>query len=406
MTTAINSSDASKSTLFEYQQWNRYFAQVAGTIEGMAAEELEELGAGSVRPSYKGVYFEADKSTLYRINYQSRLASRILAPLLTFKCHSTRYLYRTARSIPWSAIMSPDITFAISATVAHSRIGHSKYAALCLKDAIADYFRDTKGKRPDVRTKDPDLRFHLHIEKDRAIVSLDTSGGPLHRRGYRQETVEAPMRETLAAAIIRLTEWEGVGPLWDPMCGSGTLLSEALMHACRIPAGFLRKRFGFEFLPDFDRDLWTEAKAGIDGRIRTLKDHILFGSDISGTAVNRARENCRLLPFGESITWKVGPMENIHFPSGCTIVCNPPYGVRLGSKSDAAALYRRMGSVLKQKCGGSIAFIYAGDPALLKELGMKPSMKRSMLNGAIAGKLCRFEIFPPKEGPRSGEPLP
>lgn len=372
----------------------------------MAAKELEQLGAGNVRPSYKGVYFEADKSTLYRINYQSRLSSRILAPLLTFKCHSTRYLYRTAKTIPWSAIMSPDITFAVSATVADSRIRHSKYAALCLKDAIADYFRHTKGTRPDVQTRAPDLRFHLHIERDRAIVSLDASGEPLHRRGYRQETVEAPMRETLAAAIIRLTGWDGGSPLCDPMCGSGTLLSEALMHVCRVPAGFRRKRFGFEFLPDFDRDLWTETKAAIDGRIRSLKDHVLFGSDISETAVNKARENCRLLPFGESIAWKVGPMENIHFPSGCTIVCNPPYGVRLGSKSDAAALYRRVGSVLRQRCGGSTAFIYMGDPDLLKEIGMKPSMKRSMLNGAIEGKLCRFEIFPPKADSRSGEPIP
>ncbi len=379
---------------FEYQVWNRYFAQFPGKMEKLGAEELADLGALNVRPSFKGAFLEADKTTLYRINYQSRLTSRILAPLLTFKCHSTKYLYRTAKTIDWSRLLTPERTFAVSATVANSKIRHSKYAALCLKDAIADYFRESSGKRPDVRPKDPDVQFNLHVQDDKAVISLDTSGGPLHRRGYRKETVEAPMRETLAAAIIRLTGWNGEAPLCDPMCGSGTLLCEALMHACRIPSGFQRKRFGFEALPDFDRGLWLRIKQEVDARIRVLPKNILFGKDISKKALDIAKANSRVLPSGENIRWERAPVEDITITPGCTIVTNPPYGVRLGEKKDAAILYRRMGQALRLRCGGSTAFIYIGDPSLIKEIGIKPSLKRPMLNGAIEGRLCRFKIFP------------
>ncbi len=363
-------------------------------MEELGAEELAELGALNVRPSFKGAFFEAGKAALYRINYQSRLTSRILAPLLTFNCHSTKYLYKTAKAIDWSRLLTPERTFAVSATISHSKITHSKYAALCLKDAIADYFREKSGKRPDVRPGDPDVQFNLHVQNDKAVISLDTSGGPLHRRGYRKETVEAPMRETLAAAIIRLTGWDGETPLCDPMCGSGTLLFEALMHGCRIPAGFLRKRFGFECLPDFDRDLWLETKQEVDARIRVLPKNILFGKDISKKALDIAKANSRVLPSGENIRWEVAPVENITIPQDCAIVTNPPYGVRLGEKKNVAALYRRMGQALRQRCGGSTAFIYMGDPSLIKEMGIKPSMKRPLLNGAIEGRLCRLKIFP------------
>jgi len=379
---------------FEYQAWNRYFAQLPDKMEDLGAEELTELGAFDVRPSFKGVFFEADKATLYRINYQSRLTSRILAPLLTFKCHSTNYLYRTAKTMDWSRLLTPERTFAVSATAANSKIRHSKYAALCLKDAIADYFREKRGKRPDVRPGDPDVQLNLHVQNDKAIISLDTSGEALHRRGYRKETLEAPMRETLAAGIIRLTGWDGETPFCDPMCGSGTLLFEALMHGCRIPSGFLRKRFGFEVLPDFDRDLWLQTKQEVDARIRPLPGNILFGKDISKKVLDIAKANSRVLPSRENIHWETAPVEKITIPPGCTIVTNPPYGIRMGEKKEVASLYRKMGQALRQRCGGSTAFIYVGDPSLIKEVGIKPSMKRPLLNGAIEGRLCRFRIFP------------
>jgi putative N6-adenine-specific DNA methylase len=381
--------------VFQYQKWNGYFAQLARGTEDLCAEELAELGATNTRPAFKGVYFEADKKTLYRINYQSRIASRILAPLLTFQCHSTKYLYRTAKTIQWSEILSLRDTFAISATVSQSKITHSKYAALCVKDAIADYFIGASGKRPDVETAHPDVRINVHIQNNKTIISLDTSGDALHKRGYRAQTLEAPMRETLAATIIRVTGWDGGTPICDPMCGSGTLVSEALMHACRIPSGFLRTRFGFERLPDFEPNLWKMVKEEEDRRIKTLPQGILFGSDLSEEAVEISRRNCENLPGKEAITWKIAPIEDIIFPGGI-IVCNPPYGRRLGDRKQAADLYRKMGDAFKRRCAGSTIFIYVGDPALIREFGMKPSMKRTITNGPIEGRLCRFEIFLPR----------
>lgn len=380
---------------FQYQKWNCYFAQLAGGTEDLGVEELSELGARNARTAYKGAYFEADKKTLYRINYQSRIASRILAPLLTFQCHSTKYLYRTAKTIPWSKMLSPNDTFAISATVSQSRIRHSKYAALCVKDAIADYFMEISGKRPNVQTSNPDVRINLHIQNNKAIISLDTSGEALHKRGYRQETLAAPMRETLAAAIIRLTGWDRQTPLCDPMCGSGTLLCEALMYVCRIPSGYLGRRFGFENLPDFDRDLWMKVKKEEDRKIKPLPPGLLFGSDLSRQAVEIARKNSAPLPFGGKIHWEAAPIENIKVPEGSLIVCNPPYGVRIGDNKQAAQLYREIGNTLKKRCSGSTAYIYIGDPSLARELGMKPSLKRTMPNGPIEGQLCRFDVLPP-----------
>jgi putative N6-adenine-specific DNA methylase len=385
-----------QAPIFQYRKWNGYFAQLASGVEDLCAEELADLGATNIRPIYKGVYFQADKKTLYRINYQSRIASRILAPLLTFQCHSTKYLYRTAKTIQWSKLLSLHDTFAVSATVSQSRVTHSKYAALCVKDAIADHFVETSGKRPDVQTSNPDVRFNIHIQNNKAVISLDTSGEALHKRGYRDRTLEAPMRETLAAAIVRLTGWDGKDPLCDPMCGSGTLVSEALMHACRIPSGYLRRQFGFEKLPDFEPDMWKRVKEEENRRIRALPRGILFGSDVSRQAVQISRKNCEHLPGAENIDWKTAPIQDIRLPGGL-IVCNPPYGRRIGDRKQAAALYRKMGDILKHRCPGATVFLYIGDPSLMGEIGMKPSLTRAMPNGPIEGKLFRFEVFPARD---------
>jgi len=256
--------------LFEYQRNNRFFAQVSDGMEALGVEELAGLGARHIRPVYRGIYFEAEKKALYRINYKSRYLTRILAPLLTFDCHTTQYLYRKARELNWDELFSAEDAFAVFATVSDSQITHSQYAALRIKDAVTDYFRETHKKRPSVDRTTPDVWINLHIEHNRATISFDTSGGSLHRRGYRQDTVEAPMQETVAAAFIGLSEWDGSRSLYDPLCGAGTLLIEALMHYCRIPSGILRQRFGFEFLPDFDVDLWLAIKRAEDNSIRPL----------------------------------------------------------------------------------------------------------------------------------------
>ena len=246
--------------MYEYQS-KGFFAQVPGMMEELCEQELIELGATNTKAAYRGVYFDADKTTLYKINYTSRLLSRVLAPLKSFHCHNTNVLYKSASQIEWEDFLSIEKTFSISASVAKSNINNSLFASQRLKDAIADYFRNKYDKRPSVNTVNPDVRFNLHIEKDEAVISLDASGESLHKRGYRLLAGEAPMQETLAAAIIRISEWDGENTLWDPMCGSGTILCEALMHYCRIPAQKLRKNFGFFNLPDFDAEVWNKLKS-------------------------------------------------------------------------------------------------------------------------------------------------
>jgi len=379
--------------MFIYQQTHRYFAQVAQSLEELGAEELAELNAQNISPSYRGVYFEADRETLYRVNYMSRLITRVLAPLLTFQCHSTGYLYRKAKGIPWKDLFMIDHSFAVEATLSNSKINHSQYAALCLKDAIVDYFREDCGKRPDVKRLDPDVGVNLHIDNNRATISLDTSGSSLHRRGYRKESVEAPMQETVAAAIIRLTRWDGSTPLYDPMCGSGTLISEALMQHCHIPAGILRKQFGFIFLPDYDAAGWKRVKARADQQIRGLPPGLISGSDMSAKAISAAKANNRNLPNGENISLEVKDFRDIEGLTQRVIVSNPPYGIRTNKRQDLHGFYKTLGDYLKHQCKGSSAYIYFGNRELIKHIGLKPSWKRGLMNGGLDGRLVRYDLY-------------
>ena len=378
--------------MFAYQKTNRYFAQIADGLEEAGGIELAELGASEVKASYRGIYFSADHEVLYRINYCSRICTRILAPLMTFNCHSDKYLYNTSKTIPWNEILSLDTTFAIFANVSNSNITHSQYAARKLKDAIVDQFREACGKRPDVDPDNPDVWISLHIQGNRATVSLDTSGGSLHRRGYRQETVKAPMQETVAAAIIRFSQWDGTVPLHDPFCGSGTLLAEALMKHCRIPAGYLRGRFGFENLPDFDEELWAKVKSDCDREIETLPEGLIHGTDSSSHATAAARKNCRSLPGGKNIRISAKRFQALEGIKNSIIVCNPPYGVRLESKKGAESLLVELGRFLKEKCSGSIAYIYLGNEELHKQIQLWPSWKKSLKNGGLPGFIARYKI--------------
>lgn len=378
--------------MFTYQKTNRYFAQIATGLESYGAEELQKLGATDIKTGFRGIYFSADLATFYRINYMTRLCSRILAQLQSFDCHSTKYLYKTAQKIDWSLLLAVDSSFAISASVANSKIRHSQYAALCLKDAIVDQFRDKEGIRPDIDKKNPDIRLHLRIDSNKATISLDASGGSLHRRGYRQQTVEASMQETLAAAIIYLSGWNGETPLIDPMCGSGTILSEALMHYCHIPASYLRQRFGFEALPEFDVNLWNRIKSEENSKIRRLPNGLLFGSDISNDAVDAAMANNTLLPHGAKIVFKKKAYQDIPSIDHATIITNPPYGIRLKQKGGMTVFMRELSDFIKNRCHKSTLFLYLGKPDLAQHIRLKPSWKKDLTNGGLKGQLIKFKF--------------
>jgi putative N6-adenine-specific DNA methylase len=376
-----------------YQQSFPYFAQIAAGFEQVAADELLNLGARQIRPGYRGVHFLADAASLYRINYAGRLISRVLAPLVLFRCDHRDVLYQKAKAIRWSDFFSLDQTFAVFANVSDSQIRHSQFAALCLKDAVVDSFRAAYGVRPSVDTQHPDLWIGLHLAKDQAIISLDTSGGPLHRRGYRRKSVSAPLQETLAAAIIALSGWEGQKPLYDPMCGSGTLLCEALMRFARMPAGLLRQRFGFEFLPDFDAGLWQQVKAEFLPVKPELASGLIGGSDIDRLAVEAARANCRALPGGEAIGIRALDYRNLDSLENFVIVCNPPYGIRQKSEDDLSLFYRELGDFLKKRCRGADAYIYFGNRQWIKSIGLKPAWKKPLSNGGLDGRLVKYRLY-------------
>jgi putative N6-adenine-specific DNA methylase len=380
--------------LFLYEAREEYFAQVAGGLEDLAARELESLGAYEVRAFPRGIDFRADRETLYRIVYRTRLLSRVLAPLTKFDVTTGEDLYLKAKRIDWTHLLTLDQTFGIFANVSRSTIDNSHFAALKLKDVVADMFRKRyRGKRPNVDTTDPDLWINLHIREDVATISLDCGGGSLHRRGYRQRAVEAPMQETLAAAILDLAEWEGKEPLYDPMCGSGTILSEAFLKASRTPAACLRRKFGFQMLPDHDRRVWVKVQLEEDNKVRRLPGNLIRGSDIDKAAVAMTRANNARLPEGDDLRVKTMDFRDLPEIKRGLIVCNPPYGIRLKADEDMGAFMKEFGDFLKQKCTGCRAWIYFGDPELIKQVGLKTQRKVPLRNGGLDGRLVAYDLF-------------
>jgi putative N6-adenine-specific DNA methylase len=379
--------------VFTYQQDRYFFAQTARGLDELARAELEELGAGDIAISGGGLHFRSDAAGLYRVNYCSRLVSRVLAPLAVFPCPSEQALYDTARALDWEALLSAEQTFAVFANVWQSRLAHSHYAALRLKDAIADHFRDRCGRRPNVDTERPDIWINLSIRQDRAVISLDTSHGSLHRRGYRRQSVPAPLQETLAAAMVRLSGWQGERPLVDPMCGSGTILAEAFMHYCRVPAAWKKDKFGFSSMPDFDPGAWKSVRREGDAAIREMPDGLIRGSDIERQAVSAARSNLREIPGTRGIAVERKDFRNLPGIPGATIICNPPYSIRVGDLEETRLLYREFGDFLKQRCPGSTAFVLCGNLDLIGAIGLKPSRRFVLYNGPIECRLLKIDIY-------------
>ena len=371
----------------------RYFAQIADGIEDLGVAELSSLGATHLQPVRRGIHFTADQATLYRINYGTRLCSRILVPLQSFACPDARAIYRAAGQIDWSRYFRVDQTFAVFASTAGSSVPHSRFAGQTLKDAVVDQFREGFGRRPDVDPLSPDLWINLFIHRDRGTISVDTSGGSLHRRGYRQQSVDAPMQETVAAAVVQLSGWDGKRPLTDPMCGSGTLIIEAAMAHCRIPAGYLRPRFGFQLLPDYDPQLWRSVKAEMDGGIRKLPDRLLYASDVDARAVSATRTNCRHFPQMRRLNVLRTDLFDIQQLENQTLLCNPPYGIRMRGGAGLDDFYRRLGDFFKQRCKGAEAYVYFGNREMLKRIGLKPSWKRPLRNGGLDGRLAKYAIY-------------
>ena len=374
----------------------RFFATTAKGIEPILVDELVALGGQDVQPTIGGVHFTGTLETLYRANLWLRTANRVLMPLAEFPCPTPEALYEGARLVRWQDWLSLTQTFAVDGTCRDSQITHSHYAALKIKDAIVDGLRELTGQRPNVELRQPDLRINAHIASDHCVLSLDASGERLNVRGYRRQAQEAPLRETLAAAIVALVDWDSEGVFIDPMCGSGTILIEAAMRAMKMAPGLLRPQgaFGFQRWPTYDERLWQRL---IDEAKDSIGEHIsgrLLGYDISREAVSMAQHNAQLAGINRRFHVERGDILNLR-PKGKrgVVVCNLPYGERTGDVEALKLLYRGVGDVLKQRFTGYTAYLFTGNLALAKCVGLRTSRRYTLYNGQIECRLLKYELF-------------
>lgn len=369
-----------------------FIAKTMAGLEPVLCQELEALGATDVKPLKRAVSFTGDKALLYRANYQLRTALRIFAPIHEFRAATDKELYQAAYDFNWKQFLDPKRTFAIDAVVHSELHTHSKYAALKVKDAIADHFRDRFGQRPSVDVKNPDLRIHLHIAHDQCTILLDSSGDSLHKRKYRFEKVEAPINEVLAAGMILLTGWKGDTPLLDPMCGSGTFLVEAAMVAKNIPPQQLRRRFGFMNWIDYDPQLWESVREDALEQVRELQVPII-GYDIEATAVQVARKNVATAGFSEEIEiLQRNFFTAAGHPESGMLIMNPPYDERLPIE-DSAAMYKQIGDRFKQAYAGYEAWVISSNLDALKQVGLKSSRRLHLFNGPLECKFFKFNLY-------------
>lgn len=373
---------------------NRYFATVARGLETIAAKELENLGATQVTPDFTGVHFEGDRSLLYRVNLWARTIFRVLVPIAEFPCRDADMLYRGVQNIEWSDYLSPEQTLAVRCTGGNSKLNHTHYSALQVKNAIVDQQRRQFGKRSSVDPREPNLQINAHIHGDRCILSLDSSGDSLHRRGYRPAMGVAPLKETLAAALLELAEYDPNLPFVDPMCGSGTLPLEASLKALKIAPGLFRDRFAFMNWQDFDRPLWRQlCQEALEGQRDELPAPI-WGSDRDRAAIEQATTNAVNCGVTDFIELKQMDFSQLEPPGDRGIlICNPPYGERLGNAEELGELYKQLGDTFKQRFKGWTAFILTGNKELAKRVGLRASRRFPVENGAIACTLLKYELY-------------
>ena len=370
---------------------SHFFATCGRGIEPVLADELRALGASGVETGRGGVAFRGDRALLYRANLWLRTAVRVLRPILEADVASPDDLYDAVRSIDWSRFMTPDHTLAVDCNVRDSKITHSKYAALRVKDAICDQFVERVGRRPSVDVDEPMVGLNLHVYRDHAVLSLESSGESLHKRGYRPILTRAPLNEALAAALVLKTGWTGTVPFVDPLCGSGTLAIEAAWLALRRPPGLTRRRFGFQGWMDYDVRLWTELRdEARRGVLRALPAPVL-GSDIRGDAVAFAIDNARAAGIGHLLRFEKRDVRDFRPPDGPpgVILCNPPYGERLGEEKDLESLYRKLGEVFG-RCSGWKMFVFTGNARLARHIGHKPIQQVHLFNGKIPCRLLEY----------------
>ena len=373
---------------------NERFDMVAKTFQGLEevlADELRALGAEDVTPGRRMVAFSGDKQMLYRANFACRTALRILKPFYKFQSTDADDLYEKVKQYDWSQIMSPDKTFAIDVTAFGEEFKHSRFVTYRVKDAIADFFMEREGRRPSIRLTNPHLQLDVHISGRDVILSLDSSGEPLYKRGWRVAQTDAPINEVLAAGIIKLSGWDGQCDLIDPMCGSGTFLVEAALIAANIAPGVYRKEYAFQQWPDYDEELFSEIYND-DSQEREFT-HKIYGYDIAHQAIDIAGRNVKNASVAKMVELQQRDLRDwTEAPAGGMLITNPPYGQRL-KYDNIEALYEALGDKLKHVFVGYDAWVIGYDRDLTDLIGLKASVRYPLFNGALECELRQYKIF-------------
>ena len=373
---------------------NQYFATVARGLETLAAQELEQLGAVAVEPGFCGVAFAGDRTLLYRVNLWARLPFRILMTLHEFPCQDTEDLYRGIQTIDWSQYLTPDLTLAVNSTGKTEQLNHTHFTALQVKRAIVEQQQERLSDRSDVELQSPDVQISVHLERGVCTVSLDSSGQSLHRRGYRPAVGSAPLKESLAAALIQLSGWQPEQMFYDPLCGSGTLPLEASLKALNIAPGLFRDRFGFETWLDADLTLLEKLiQAAEASQLESLPAPI-WGSDRDADVIEQAIANATNCGVLQHVYFAPIDLKDVAAPTDSGVLfCNPPYGERLGRDSDLGAFYKQLGDVLKQRFKGWTAFVLSGNKELAQSIGLKSSQRFAVYNGTLPCQLMKYELY-------------
>jgi putative N6-adenine-specific DNA methylase len=375
----------------------KLFITCSSGLEDLLASEIKSFGYDKVRLGYRGVHVEVpDFDAIMHINYCSRVGGRVLMYLADFICYDQKALYKGASKIDWARYIPSGKTIAIDANVNHKHLRNSLFAAQVVKDAICDQLRELRGTRPDVDVKDPDVQLNLFIHENLAMISFDTSGTPLHKRGYRQEAVDAPLQESLAAAILMIGGYKGTEVLYDPCCGSGTLLIEAALIATNTAPGYLRRQWGFTTLPEFSMADWLKIKGEIDSKRIPLAHDKIFGSDINSTAVYACRLNLRAAGFLKEIEVKNADLRELTpriLPNFA--ICNPPYGRRLNDDEEyLRKLYRSIGEFMKNQTEKPArGFVLTGNLELAKEVGLAAKRRHVLSNGGIDSRFLEYDLY-------------
>lgn len=377
----------------------KLLAKTFAGLEDVLANEIDQLGGQNVRIIRRGVEFEGDKRLLYRANLELRTALRILMPIAHFKAQNDRILYQKVQEIDWSKHMDIRQTLAVDAVVRSTFFTHSQYVGLKTKDAIVDQFREKYNKRPNVNTVSPDLLINIHVNEDDVTISLDASGDSLHKRGYRVDTLEAPINEVLAAGMIQLSGWDKKSDFTDAMCGSGTLLTEAAMLAYKIPPQYGREYFCFKRWLDFDKDLFDDIIKNQSAQVADFQHHIT-GNDLSFQAIRVTERNVEAATLTGKIDLKRKDFFKLEAqntaenepPKGGILMLNPPYDERL-KLEDAQAFYKQIGDTMKKNWKGWQVWIISGNLEAVKAVGLKPAKRITLFNGAIECKFLKFEIY-------------